>query len=71
MGRSFNTWERMVLKAVRDAGWEVREGNKHPVLIPPDGARPIPLTRRTRHRGRGQANMRATLRRYGIEVGVC
>jgi hypothetical protein len=64
------SWKRKIIKAVQEAGWEVREGKKHTLLVPPDGeSRPIPISRgTTREQGRGQANIEACLRRHGVDV---
>ena len=66
------SWEKQVIRRAQDEGWRIKEGGKHVLLYPPDGGRPIPLSRGQRstatRQPRARKNTEARLRRAGLEV---
>lgn len=56
--------------AAADAqGWRSRRGGKHDlVLYPPGGGLPITFPTSGHRRGKALANLRATLRRNGLNI---
>lgn len=56
------------LRAAIEAGWRVRQGSKHMVVYPPSGNRPIAISLRNNEKYHGDKNLRAKLRREGLDV---
>jgi len=66
---SAKAFRKEVVAKCKAAGWRVEQGGSHTKLYPPDGGRPVILSLGTGSTaGRAFANIKAQLRRNGIEI---
>jgi hypothetical protein len=67
---SANSFRRKVIAACEEAGWRKDESQRHTKLFPPDGGRPLILSKGSRSStsGRAIANIKADLKRRGVEI---
>lgn len=61
---------RELVKAAVEAGWALSgpDGQGHLRLLPPDGGKPVMVSRTVVAQGRGIMNMRAALKRGGLDI---